>query len=365
MTNELKHTELDEDKKESHLAEPADTKNSAVDHLSLEEQIKVLKVLDETQRTSQESKDWYDNLKAGKTGPKFVELSKEEARKHLYGPDAKPHWSRDSGHFFCVEEKENGEKGLSFDIYAISPNAIDESLLKKFKEETGLDPLLFIAQHLHRPAQKYEALLQKNGLSDQIKYRIRIQNQKNLSTFGSWMVDVGGLYINDILSAVLEKDYAKYQNASTSLESQYFHELIHIFNDKEEIDNGTSEELTMLAEFLYDPENNTERNKQIFSVFAEHIFDEERVRAEGKWYEAYDTPYQKVTSRILLWELVQKGKIKAPLTPEAQQKILLNINLFYSTMPENERDEILQRYVTQKRDDLYALGEEIDKKLSA
>lgn len=335
-----------------------------VKDVKIDEEIKLQRLLSEVQRKEAQSEDWNENIRAGKAGPRFIALTKDQARIHMYGPDAKPHWRRDAGDFFCIEDGSH-ENRTTFDFKEIKWEALDNKLLKRFKEETGQDPLLFIAQLLYRPAEKYNRLLQRNGIKIQEHHRLRITGQRNLSTAGVWMVDVGMVHIHDILTAVLEKNYEKYQSARASLESQYFHELIHTFNDKDEVENGTVEELTLLAEFLYDPLNNAERNEHVFSIFGRVIYEEAETRARGKWHEEYDTPYQKVTSRILLWELALRGKIQPPLSPSMQKKILMNLDAYYGQIPENERDDILHKYARMKRSELYEIGAELDSKLAA
>lgn len=337
-----------------------------LDKMRIMEEVQALHILNEVTRNSDADKVKYESLADAKGAPVFKRLSDDEAKLYLYGKTSELSWRQSVGPFFYLENNDQSKK-VSFEIRAIQHDALDVDQLKRFQEITGKDPLHFVIQHLSRSVQKYRNLLAAHKLEDKARFKLKIVMGENLATssLGGDTIEVGATLIHDLLAAVMEENSFAYQSARASLESQYFHEFVHHLNDEDKLNNETIEEVTMLAEFLYDPLNNTKRNQEIFRQYGEDIHDEKRVRKERKWLEAYHTPYKKIVSRILLYELVLKGKIKSPIPIESQKIILANIDEYYAPISEEERDAILEKYLPIKKDDLYILGEQINKKLVA
>lgn len=187
----------------------------------------------------------------------------------------------------------------SFFGYDPEEGALTSEILGQCMTKLGVHPLEVVTHAFQIVIEKYWAL--KADLTDYCKekgdskigFPFRITKQHNFSVTslggGGETVSFGRDYIYSIVRALLSGDEELFKQAMACLESQFFHELLHQLSNEDNLDNKTTEEMTLLGEFLYDPENNQQRNA-IFAQMSNFALNEADAVKAGKWLEAYDRP---------------------------------------------------------------------------
>lgn len=175
--------------------------------------------------------------------------------------------------------------------------------------------------------------------------------------FGGDRVEIGGHFIHEIARCLVENDNNGLNDVQAGIESQFFHEQLHHIQREDDLNLQTSEELTLLGEFLYNPRSNKIRNKSVFQKMGDNILS-------GINGDNYDIAYGNVTSRILLYELVKREIIKPPTTKEQAASVFSNLSLYYGKFSQKERDAILMKYLRMKTPEHYKLCEQYKKELN-
>lgn len=323
----------------------------------IQTQLNTLQKRNIERREALKDHDWYE--RACVNEGKFRKLSQAEARAYLVSKYQEVPWFLVPGANFFLSENDS----TAFDIKIVG-NGLDPEIARKFQEKTGRSGIEVLVPILQRAASKYRALKSNFGFEYEGFLKLEINEGKNFSSSaaGGDLIYMGGIYLDQLLRSILDEDYKAFKAAEKTIEAQYFHEFIHLANNNE-FENDTIEELTLLAELLYDPLFNIDGNDLFNRYFGTRILDEENLRGQDKWSEAYDTAYKQVTSKILLYELYLRGKIKLPLSFEDQKLILTNISEYYCEISEEERDEILRKYLPKSKGDLYDLGKRITEEI--
>lgn len=287
----------------------------------------------------------------------FKILTREEAIekiKELYTIDNLPFYLQPKDYFY-----HNPKSKMNFDIEIQDKTLLDNPILIEFFEIYQINPINILLESISVSKERYNSICAKLNikLPDEELLRIKIVSQKNFSTsmFGGDAVEIGIIYIEKLIQAILEKNEEIILDTKTQIESQYFHELIHHICDEEFLDNDTIEELTLLGEFLYNPKHNKTRNYELFNAFSEQLFNEQNLKKNKKW-SIYHEAYKTVTSKILLKELMERGLITPPITDKVAQSILSNIDEAFSELSDEDRDDILIKYLPMKKDELLKFG---------
>lgn len=293
----------------------------------------------------------------------FQQLTRDKAIekfKTIYKKDPLPYYVQPKDYFY-----HNPESKINFDIEIQDKALLDSPILIEFFEVYKIDPIKIFLDTLTISKKRYNTICEKLNIEvpEEELLRIKLSSQKAFTTpiGGADQIGMGIQHIEILLKAILEKDEEKISDTKALIESQYFHEFIHQICDEDFLDNDTIEELTLLGEFLYNPKDNKMRNHEVFNALSEQIFNEENLKENNKW-GVYHKAYKTVTSKILLNELMERGYITPPISEQTIQSILSNIDKPFSEMTENERDEILIKYLPMKKDELIKLGISVSEK---
>lgn len=248
--------------------------------------------------------------------------------------------------------------------YEPEEKTLTDEILAQCVQETGIDPMKVATDSFRVVVEKFTQL--KSELARSLKnpaetkkgfpFAITPQHNFSASFFGGDQVKFGEKYLYEIAKSVLSKDEASLKRILISVESQFFHELLHHLTDEDYLDTGGREEMPLLGEFLYNPGENSERN-EVFRGNNKAILNEEDAKASGKWFEIYDRPWQKIDVVILLHELIELGVISSE--EKNWEKILQELPQYYSQVPEEQRMAILKKYVVLPKADLYKTCDQI------
>lgn len=149
------------------------------------------------------------------------------------------------------------------------------------------------------------------------------------------------VYYSDAKQLLLAVETDRFETMCTAAESQYIHEIIHGFD--------RSEALPQLAEFLYDPVHNTERNQKVFNYLSEilsrvifGVVKEDDLEEN----ESHLVAWREV-AKLLLVEYQQfNHNFVIPEDVEEQLRLLMQLPTLYSSVPQEKRDIILKKYLT-------------------
>lgn len=262
-----------------------------------------------------------------------------------------------------IHDTESG----NFFGYDPEEGTLDNEILQRCTKETGIDPLLVATDAFQTVVSGYTKLRRELGghckeKEDSRKgFPFRITKQHNFSVplfgGGGELVGFGQDYLYSIAKALVSKDESLLKRTLTSMEAQFFHELLHQLSSEDNLDTHTVEEMALLGEFLYDPAGNLERNA-VFLQMNDFILDEEGTKAAGKWSEEYDKPWKKVGVVILLSELIGQGLISG-VNPDNLRTVLQKLPEYYAQVSKEQRMAILKKYITLNKTDLYKKCEEI------
>lgn len=208
-----------------------------------------------------------------------------------------------------------------------SKNAIPEEKIKGFLEL------------LHNAVERLRGITK---IPDEPYFPICfVENMQGFGTFSGFGIDIGLEYPQQFADA---PDCAGCGIVRASVESQYFHELLHRVR-LDRVDEDRRELFPMMGEFLYDPAKNIERN----SVFVEMGSEIVRILKKGMpWCFSGDRylPGWVSVSRILLFEAKELGAIvPIPGSLDAQLEIFGRLPELFASFGVEERDGILKRYL--------------------
>lgn len=239
-----------------------------------------------------------------------------------------------SGYETLLVDENGGFIGLSheFDYQFVNNN-----VYKKCLEVTGLWPEDVFALICLNSKNNYEALAASTSLGPDEQMGnnpVQIEARgKNFSTM-SGRIDAGDIFVKKLAEALIDGDDSRIKAVKALIGSQYFHEKMHHFRE-DKLDDVGNEEITQLAEFLYDPQNNMEENNRI-----EHEIRYVSKVPRPSYWNHYDEAFQNVVLPILRKEV----------GAETDNIELVNR---YRVMPIKKRMEIVKKYMVIPRNELY------------
>jgi hypothetical protein len=237
---------------------------------------------------------------------------------------------------------------------------LQDDILVRCRQETGISPLMVATQVFETVVIKCAEL--RNQLEPHLVakgetrrgFPFRITKQKNFSvpSFGGGgeTVGFGEDYLYAIARALIDKNESALQAVLASMAAQFFHEQLHQLCGEDSLDTGVQEEMSLMGEFLYDPEHDVERNA-VFKQMNGFALNEAAAQQSGQWSESYDRPWQKVGLVILIHELISLGLV--PHDDKITEEVIPQLPMYYAQLSEEQRMNILKKYLVLKKTDLY------------
>lgn len=226
---------------------------------------------------------------------------------------------------------------------------------QNFLDKTGVDPKLVYLSAAVGPVEYYYKLLDQNT-SDKLKvanmrFMVSLKDTiEVLNTPGedSDMINIETKYYENFFKNALNGSAVEFKDDYEVMEAKFFHEYVHVLNY--EYGNDSNEEYTQLAEFLWNPTTNI--FKYHLSIMKDHLSKSVKNDTMDVVSEIYDEPFIKVTSKLLLNELYDRGVIGKLDTREKVLEVYSNLDKYYEVIDKEERINMLTKYLKINIDSL-------------
>lgn len=236
--------------------------------------------------------------------------------------------------FWAVKEMFPGNRSFEKDgrVYGITyayENDVESSTVpipKRFDETT----LKLFIYNLDKAVGRFNGIAGNHARND---FPMEIDAGKDFHTFSGFQISAGDAYLEQLSKSIGTKKYAA---ASASVQSQFLHELVHDLRENLE-QNRFRENLTQLAEFLYDPKTNKDRN-ETFARASQNVL-------AGNMADSYDKEWSG-SLKILLWEYKQlHPDFSIPEKQEGLAELFKNLPILFGDVPQEKRNAILRKYL--------------------
>jgi hypothetical protein len=211
---------------------------------------------------------------------------------------------------------------------------VSTGLIPKRFDETTLKLLIY---NLDKAVGRFNGMAVNHGRND---FPIEIDTESIFHTFSGYQISAGETYLEQLSKSIGTEKYAA---VSASVQSQFLHELVHDL--REFLDqNRFRENLTQLAEFLYDPKTNEYRN-ETFVRASQNVL-------AGNMADSYDKEWSG-SLKILLWEYKQlHPDFSIPEKQEGLAELFKKLPSLFGDVPQEKRDAILKKYLLMSDEDI-------------
>ncbi|KKS65247.1 MAG: hypothetical protein UV35_C0046G0002 [candidate division WWE3 bacterium GW2011_GWB1_42_6] len=248
---------------------------------------------------------------------------------------------------YCEDvELESGSLGMTY--WKKATVAYGDTDSQNFLDKTGVDPKLVYLSAAVAPIEYYYKLLDQSA-SDKMKLanvRFTVSRKDTLEVLntsggGPDVIQIETKYYENFFKNALNGSVEEFKDDYDVTEAKFFHEYVHILNY--EYINDSKEEYTQMAEFLWNPTTNI--FKQHFNMMKDRLSKNVINDNTDAVSEIYDDPFIKVTSKILLNELYDRGSIGKLDTKEKVLEVYRDLDKYYAQIDKEERIQILSKYL--------------------
>lgn len=295
-----------------------------------------------------------------------------EFLEHRLGKDVDPLLKNS---YLLIYAPKQEREGFFFGIGTslLKPKYFKQALSsnRETERKTSYSPFIVFMASIHQAMKRYASL--REMVAPQLRRQeelfagvpIQFSKQRNFSTsrFGGDLVTAPTHVLERIGSALETRNGVELRRVMSAIGSLFFHETLHRLTDEEGLNTDAYEEITLLGEFLYDPKENTERNK-VFNKYTEMAFGLEQNGEKVEGLNEYQRFWKRLAIPILLKELVERGEILPPENPTEFKTAALELPHHYTRLSEEERMKVLAKYAVMQRSQLYRAGKDAIEKMS-
>ena len=193
-------------------------------------------------------------------------------------------------------------------------------------------------ERLHNAVERLRIIIEIPRLAH---FPIKFETRKNFATFSGFLTNIGVEYL---------EEYAKTQECQrcletgASIESQYFHELLHRVR-RDRLDEDARVLIPMMGEFLYDPQMNRFRNEFFEQLGIELGQLLQSTSHPNYSYDVYLRDWVHISHILLFQYKMLYTDFTVPSSRSEQVGVVERLPVLFQSVDAKTRNEILRKFM--------------------
>ena len=237
---------------------------------------------------------------------------------------------------------------ISGDIFGVEFEEASNVLVRK-------PPKVVLGRFMELLHNAVERLRRITEISRQAHFPISFDKHGDFATGCGYLIEIGVKYLEEFRKT---QECEQCLETRASIESQYFHELLHRVRLYRQDEDGR-EMVPMMGEFLYDPQMNKVRN-EVFKQLGTNLGQLLKSTSHPDHTKDVHSPYLRDwvhVSRILLFQYkMLHTDFSLPSSASEQVGVVEHLASLFQSVDAKTRDEILKRFVHLSASDIETIS---------